>query len=577
MKDSRHPQQDRSSDLQTPSPMGASRRAFLRIGAGTSMATAAVTGLVPSKAKAERFSSNSTEPSLGGRTRAASVRDLRADRAQELHDQTVALADQLCNEDEARYRSERYYASFSKTLPCNDYGEVDPASFERLTRALRTGAEADFRAINLSFAAERGLANPQAAFKMELSGLDSHATRIAPAHAFRSAELAGEMIEVYWMAIARDIPFARWPVDRRIERACTQLSQLSATPGPMQDSEVTPNTLFRGASAGDLAGPYLSQFLWQPFRFGQAEIEQRYRRPASRQHFMRDHQDWLHIQRGGEPTAQTRLGSPRYICTLRALAEYVHQDLSFQAYLNAALVLIGFGSEAFSSQNPYATLENREGFVTFGEPYALEMVTRAANLAFTGAWFQKWRVHRFLRPEALGARVHFMRQGQRSYELHDELLNAPVLDDAQRTWGSHFLAQAFPEGSPTHPSYPAGHACVAGACVTALKAIFNEDFVIPNPVVASISGSRLLGYSGNELRVGDELNKLASNIAFGRNAGGVHYRQDGVQGLILGEQQAISLLVDQSLTLNESTFEGFRFTKFDGTRIEIRDGVVRPL
>jgi hypothetical protein len=32
---------------------------------------------------------------------------------------------------------------------------------------------------------------------------------------------------------------------------------------------------------------------------------------------------------------------------------------------------------------------------------------------------------------------------------------------------------AFPEGSPTHPAYGAGHATVAGACTTILKAWFD--------------------------------------------------------------------------------------------------------
>jgi hypothetical protein len=40
--------------------------------------------------------------------------------------------------------------------------------------------------------------------------------------------------------------------------------------------------------------------------------------------------------------------------------------------------------------------------------------------------------------------------------------------------GSALLPMAFPEGSPTHPAYGAGHATVAGACVTILKAWFKE-------------------------------------------------------------------------------------------------------
>jgi hypothetical protein len=36
-------------------------------------------------------------------------------------------------------------------------------------------------------------------------------------------------------------------------------------------------------------------------------------------------------------------------------------------------------------------------------------------------------------------------------------------------------ATAFPEVSPSHPSYGSGHATVAGAYVTTLKAFFDEN------------------------------------------------------------------------------------------------------
>jgi hypothetical protein len=41
--------------------------------------------------------------------------------------------------------------------------------------------------------------------------------------------------------------------------------------------------------------------------------------------------------------------------------------------------------------------------------------------------------------------------------------------------GTRLLPVAFPEGCPTHPSYPAAHACNAGACATILKAFFNTN------------------------------------------------------------------------------------------------------
>ena len=127
---------------------------------------------------------------------------------------------------------------------------------------------------------------------------------------------------------------------------------------------------------------------------------------------------------------------------------------------------------------------------------------------------------------------------------------------------------AYPEGSPLHPAYPAGHAAIAGACTTVLKAFFKESFVMPQPVEASADGLSLLPYRGSDLTVGGELNKLASNIALGRDAAGVHWRSDGIEGIKLGEAVAIWILRDLRGTYHED-FQGFSLTKFDGTPITI--------
>ena len=70
------------------------------------------------------------------------------------------------------------------------------------------------------------------------------------------------------------------------------------------------------------------------------------------------------------------------------------------------------------------------------------------------------------------------------------------------------------------------------------------------------------------LTIGGELNKLASNVATGRNIAGVHWRSDARESLRLGEAVAISVLKDQRLMYNED-FAGFTLTKFDGTTVTV--------
>ena len=155
-----------------------------------------------------------------------------------------------------------------------------------------------------------------------------------------------------------------------------------------------------------------------------------------------------------------------------------------------------------------------------------------------------------------------------SYPLDAEVLASGALPLIFQQYGTYLLPMAFPEGSPLHPAYGSGHATVAGACVTILKAWFDESAVIANPVVAAPDGLSLQPYIGPPLTVGGELNKLASNVAFGRNIAGVHWRTDAIEGMKLGEAVAISILRDQRALYNE-VFNGWSLTKFDGTTITI--------
>ena len=194
-----------------------------------------------------------------------------------------------------------------------------------------------------------------------------------------------------------------------------------------------------------------------------------------------------------------------------------------------------------------AKIPNEAGFVTFGDPHILSLVTEVASRALKAQWYQKWQVHRKLRPEAFGGLIHRqlnsistppptpgLTKPDPSYPIHNDILSKTGSNQVlERIFnhnknqndgisGSYLLPQAFPEGSPVFPSYGAGHATVAGACSTILKAWFKEDDIINNPQIPNpskllpsgddlLKGDHLISYNGDvkdKLTVGGELNKV---------------------------------------------------------------------
>jgi membrane-associated phospholipid phosphatase len=363
--------------------------------------------------------------------------------------------------------------------------------------------------------------------------------------------------------------------------AAADLSAMSDFRGPKVGGQVTVDTLFRGSAPGCLAGPYLSQFFWHSQPFGAQHIEPRMRTRVARVDYMTQPADWLAVQNGVTPGGAGPFDAVlRYMRNGRDLGEWVHIDVLFQAYFQALLALMtppdpsnpftggGLGAP-LNPGNPYAASKNQIGFGTFGGPYFATILCEVATRALKAVWFQKWFVHRRLRPEEFGGRIHHHIVSGKPYPIHADALGSAALARVYGMHGTYLLPQAFPEGCPVHPAYGAGHATVAGACVTILKALFDGSHVIPNPVVASTDGLSLVPYTGPDvLTVEGELNKLAANVAIGRNIAGVHWRTDMTASLALGEEVAICVLRDQRFTYNE-TFGGFTFNRFDGTPFTI--------
>jgi len=560
--------------VQTISTKSQSRRKFIgQVGVTGAVSIAAgVIGLEP-LLQTERSNAQAA-PVQGSNQRANDCAKLRRDAAQAGLQSTPQNLQHPTNNDENLYPNK--IASYSKGLPHNSDGTVTLSAFAALVQALNSGRPSDFNSIPMG--GDRRLTNPQAGLAFDMEGPDGHALVQPPAPAFASREQAAEISENYWMALLRDVPFSQYQTDPVANAAAADVSLYGSDfKGAKASGAVTPATLFRGLTPGDNAGPYLSQFFYQQCNFGANNLDQRIKTTAPGIDYMTDFNTWLAVQRGFNQPADTFDSTPRYMRNGRDIGSWVHIDVLFQAYFHGFLILAGLGAP-FDDGNPYAGNPTQDGFGTFGGPHVAALLCEVATRALKAVWFQKWIIHRRLRPEVHAERVDRTLNHGAGYPVHPEILNS--LSSGSRlggymTVGNALLPMAFPEGSPTHPAYGAGHATVAGACVTILKAWFKESTKLVDlgvtPVQPATDGLSLLPYTEadeGDLTVGGELNKLASNVALGRNIAGVHWRSDGTESLKLGEQLAIGILLDQRACYNE-TFGGFSLTKFDGTVVTV--------
>ncbi len=518
---------------------------------------------------------------------------------------------------------------------------------------------------------------PTAGLVYDLQGPDSHAVTMAPAPALGSKELCYEMAEVYELALLRDVnlkEFSGTGPSPAVQASCDRLNAIGyaldgseGRPRLNVNNEVTPATAFRGSSPGVEQGPYLSQFMLignksiagdtavgdGKIAYGVLTIDQKVPEAVPGKDYMirRDH--WLKVQNGADTRNNNELfgakPNRRFISTPRDLATYVHDDALYEAYLNACLILLGMGTpfdagfDKLSGQGKlylnsldpenkpltaFYEYHEREagGFALWGGPHILTLVTEVATRGLKAVRYQKFNTHMRLRPEALAGRIEYAKEIQECFPIIDgkftDLEKCIIktveaisqFNSGQENGGdTKLLPMAFQEGSPMHPAYGAGHATVAGACVTILKAFFDTSAVLVKrknketgdteikfdhyqpgngkcqPVAKNCTTGKEELYEPDEpvtfqpndamdelvesrpdefLTLEGELNKLAANISIGRNMAGVHYFSDYYDSLRMGEEIAIGILEEQALCYPTDNFV-MTLPKFDGEFIRI--------
>jgi hypothetical protein len=377
-----------------------------------------------------------------------------------------------------------------------------------------------------------------------------------PAPALASEEYAAELIELYWASLLREVPFTAYGTNAVATQAAAELSDLASYAGPRTGGQVTPELLFRGIFFGETAGPYVSQFLVQATNFGALPIVQKYRTNLANADFMLDPTDFLLVQNGKPTSKSLTPQAPVYLHDGRGLAAYTHEDVLYEAYFIAYLILSALGPTFINPGNPYVGSKTENGFATMGGPDIASALAAVAGLAIRSVWYQKWWVHLRHRPESGGAIVHLIKNGQGgSIEGHvsNTVLNSKAVAASHTVNNnSFFLSQAFPEGSPTHPAYPTGHGAVAGACITVLKFFFDGEQKLPNPLVSSDGTT-----TPPPAYAGADANTHA----------GIHWRSDTLTSIQLGEAVVLSYLRDHAHTYNERF--SITLTKLDGSKTTI--------
>jgi hypothetical protein len=413
------------------------------------------------------------------------------------------------------------------------------------------------------------------------------------------------------------------------------------------DGALTTENAFRGSTPGAHQGPYLSQFMLigvqsragagggassYPAKsstydlqdgfisYGALTIDQRALNHKNCLDYMTTWCSWLDVQNGANTKGIDLFEEKRrFITTPRDLATYVHYDELYEAYLNACFILLSMGakhSKGFPEPSPSG---NRDAFATFGGPHILSLLTEVSTRCLKAVRRQKFNYHRRGRPEAMAGRFTLTCLGEgkqldcaedafkKSYDEIPKKLRDAIIkhntdqnkmtmrglkcqkDKCKTVTPKKFdtcnllLPMAFPEGSPMHPSYGAGHATVAGGCVTMLKAFFemfedNDSNVErklltsdckPIVFVPNDDGSRLVKDKKfkEALTIQGELDKLAANISIARNMAGVHYYSDYYDSLRMGERVAVGILMQQAPTYGD--YMETTFKSFDGDMITI--------
>lgn len=237
----------------------------------------------------------------------------------------------------------RYIGNSHKTLPHNEFGEVNVAAYEEF-RAIAADSNlpgaGDFEGVDrglivfpphhqefvdpaelppgatLPTLADH-LVNPQGGRARETSGPDPQSLNMLPAPDVLSASTAAEMTELYWMALLRDVSLDLFQAPNQLDTAIADLKPAfehalatDTSPGalrlgldlPKADDgtlRLDAQTIFRCGLPDEEFGPLVSQFFLHDVQYGTQTIKQHQFPYRENRDYLTDHKSWLLAQSAG--------------------------------------------------------------------------------------------------------------------------------------------------------------------------------------------------------------------------------------------------------------------------------------
>ncbi|PYX94852.1 MAG: hypothetical protein DMG67_00525 [Acidobacteria bacterium] len=491
-------------------PISASRRSFLKK-TGFGAAAALTAGALAPVALMQTAAATEIIPTVGGaNNRARQLVAIRTDAANEAARDEIGAFPHPTNGDEERYEHQQFVGNFFRSFPLDSNGLVNPNDYQILLMAVRAGTKDAFDNVPQATGGTGKLLGPLDGQTFNILGPDSPGaitpafaplglTRVVPP-SIASAQGAAEMVELYWEAYCRDVPFIDFATNPIIARAVADIAGLSGYQGP---KPVTPQTIFRYQFTDALNGPYVSQFLLLKHRLDGVDFVPRINTrarvadPNTGQvlgtgfDYMTNLSEYLNAEQTVPYSGSVTFDPiPRYIRSMRDLGQLATSDSIYSLYFRAAVIANAIGVPV-SPNNPFALDTRVSGFGTFGLAHLLELIAKA-TAGERHAFYYKWYVHRKLRPEAfgnvvdgtLGSEFGGTTRFSINPALHSDLTKSSVLPlifernrqlNALRGYpnqGSLLHAQELATsnqpntmilsaGSPTPPASPAGHATSA--------------------------------------------------------------------------------------------------------------------